>query len=308
MTLVVTVNGPDTIWALADRRLSYPKGVYKDNARKIMFLETTDGCAILSYAGLGATGLGTEPSDWMSRVLRGVNAPLEQSLGILADAMKRQFPQHMVRMFGSASPTHSIVATAFVNDEPRLYTIDLAFTADRRKYHFGYTRHARPRPGSATRLETPRIFVTGTGGLYLAQTARKGWMRPLIKVVQAHDRGLLSAQAVSDHLAALNEEVREAVPTVGPKCIVAWRYREPDSRKEGSGQFFYSATKHDPASRAALPTILSGMDFGPIVNVLVPHVLKHFDAVKKGQPPEELDIAAMNEELSRLPGRDEHLQ
>jgi hypothetical protein len=30
--------------------------------------------------------------------------------------------------------------------------------------------------------------------------------------------------------------------------------------------------------------------------------------VKKGQSPEELDVAAVNEELSRLPGRDEHLR
>jgi hypothetical protein len=50
-----------------------------------MFLETTDDVAILGYAGLGATALGTKPADWMSAVLRGRNLPLEKSLEVLAE-------------------------------------------------------------------------------------------------------------------------------------------------------------------------------------------------------------------------------
>jgi hypothetical protein len=87
MTLVVTVNGREPIWLLADRRLSYKGRPPKEDGRKVMFLETTDGVATLGYAGLGATALGTEPADWMSAVLRGRNLPLEQSLGILAEAI-----------------------------------------------------------------------------------------------------------------------------------------------------------------------------------------------------------------------------
>ena len=64
MTLVLTVNGRESIWLLADRRLSFKAHATRDNARKIMFLETKDGVAILGYAGLGATALGSEPSDW----------------------------------------------------------------------------------------------------------------------------------------------------------------------------------------------------------------------------------------------------
>src|SRR5262245_31137533 len=93
VTLILTVNGPETIWLLADRRLAYKGRPPKDNARKVMFLETNDGMAILGYAGLGATARGTEPADWMSAVLRGRNLPLEQPLRILADALKAQFPR-----------------------------------------------------------------------------------------------------------------------------------------------------------------------------------------------------------------------
>ena len=81
MTLVVAVTGSKSIWLLTDRRLSFPSRAAKDDARKMLLLETTDGTALLGYAGLGATALGTEPGDWMARVLRGRNHPLEQSLG-----------------------------------------------------------------------------------------------------------------------------------------------------------------------------------------------------------------------------------
>lgn len=95
MTLVLTVNGRETIWLLADRRLTYKGRPAKEDGRKVMFLETTDGVAILGYAGLGATALGTEPADWISAVLRSRNLPLEQSLGKLAEAIKKQLPRHL---------------------------------------------------------------------------------------------------------------------------------------------------------------------------------------------------------------------
>src|SRR6185436_13929085 len=96
MTLVVTVNGPESIWLVADRRLTFFDGrPPKEDACKVMFLETTDAKAILSYAGLGVTGLGTEPSAWTSAVLHGRNLPLEQSLGLLAEAMRKEVPRHI---------------------------------------------------------------------------------------------------------------------------------------------------------------------------------------------------------------------
>jgi hypothetical protein len=138
VTLVVSVVGRESIWLLADRRLSSEGRSPKDDARKVMFLGTTDGVAILGYAGLGATALGTEPADWMSAVLRGRNLPLEQSLGVIAETMKKQFPPHMVRM---PAPAHNVIIPAIVGNELRLYSIDLAFAPDRKSYAFRYTRH-----------------------------------------------------------------------------------------------------------------------------------------------------------------------
>ena len=63
VTLIVAVTSPESIWMVGDRRISFPSGPPKDDGYKIMALETTDGVALLGYAGLGLTGRGTQPAD-----------------------------------------------------------------------------------------------------------------------------------------------------------------------------------------------------------------------------------------------------
>ena len=157
MTLIVSVNGPETVWLLADRRLSRGTTVHSEDARKILLLETTDGVAILGYAGLGETVAGTEPADWMSRVLRGYNLPLEQMLPVLAGACKDQLPNHLRGL-----PGHCILVTAVVNGEPRLYTIELVYAPDGRQLWFRHTRHVYERP-TLKKPRTPRLGLTGSG-------------------------------------------------------------------------------------------------------------------------------------------------
>ena len=192
MTLVVTVNGPVSIWLLADRRLSFRDRPPKDDARKVMLLTTPDGDAILGYAGLGVTCLGTEPADWMSAVLRGRSLSLEQSLGVLTDAMVRQFPRHMVGL----TPVHVVMVPAFLAEEPRLYEIDLVFAPDSKDYRFRCTRHVVNKPALAM-PRTPRIAIAGSGAAYLARNKR--WMRNLLRVVRANDLRQISPLAVADH-------------------------------------------------------------------------------------------------------------
>jgi len=166
MTLILTVNGRESIWMVADTRLSYSGRVPKENGRKLMFLDTLDGNAILGYAGLGETGKGTEPADWMSATLRGRNLPLEQSLGILAGALQRQFPKHLKSFPKNISAEHIIVIPSIVNGEVRLYTIDIGLTADRKFYAFRYTRH-NVNPRADQPLRPPRVSFTGSGSICL---------------------------------------------------------------------------------------------------------------------------------------------
>jgi hypothetical protein len=51
------------------------------------------------------------------------------------------------------------------------------------------------------------------------------------------------------------------------------------------------------------------MDIHALVQVLMPHTLKQFEAVRDGSTSPELDTAALNAELARLPeGPDEKLR
>jgi hypothetical protein len=307
MTLVVTINGPETIWLLADRRLTSRGRLLRDDARKVMFLETPDGVAILGYAGLGATAAGTEPADWMSSVLRGRKLPLEQSLGVLADAMRRQLPRHMLRIPGKEGPAHNVLVPAFLENEVRLYTIDMAFAPDREKYRFRYTRHVVEKPALAA-PRTPRLSLAGSGALYLARDKR--WIRPLLRMVKAYDRGLVSTNTLAAQLAMLNNEVHEGIHdgSVGPRCIVAWRHRKHGVHKGGGGHQFFSGSARDPSS-PSLPTIANGMDVSALVEAMMPHTIKMFETMGENRPAPELDKDELNAELARLPDKpDEDLR
>jgi hypothetical protein len=261
-----------------------------------MFLETTDGIAILGYAGLGATALGTEPADWMSAVLRGRNLPLEQSLGVLAGAMKRQLPSHLIRIPGPGGPGHNVLVTAFLNDKVRFYTIDLVFTPDRKRFAFRYTRFVTPGPAR----RTPRIGIGGSGAQHLVRDQR--WMRPLLRVAGAYERAQVTSRVVADHLANLNSEVHRHNGTVGPSCIVAWRNRKGGHHREGSGHAFYTDGVPDANTRS-LPTIVGGMDVNALMGVMIPRTSKVLKAMLAGMPDRELDKDELNAELSRLPDK-----
>jgi hypothetical protein len=287
---------------MADRRLSSKGRAHRDDAQKLLLLNTDDGKAILGYSGLGMTSLGTEPSDWMISVLRGRRLPLEQSLSALADAVKTQVPRHLIRLPAHEVLAHNIIVPAFVHNEPRFYSIDIVFSQDRKSYGFRSTRHVC---GPTGKTRTPRLAIGGSGAVYLIK--RKDWMRHLLRVVKAYDCERITGLAAADQFAALNDEVyrNQGGTTVGPRCIVAWR-----NIKDGAGgaQQFYTDTVRDAAS-PCLPTVANGTDMRAIIGVLMPHVMKNLEAMMAGQPSSELDKDQLNAELARLPDKpDENLR
>lgn len=229
-----------------------------------MILETTDGVGLLGYAGLGATPKGTQPSDWMSAVLRGRgDLTFEEALGVLSAAAVKQLPKHLARMPGGG---HFIVIPAFVTGVgPRLYSIDNVVDPRTREHWCRFTSHQRTAEAGAPSVP---IALGGTGGLYLARD--RSWQRPLLSLVKAHDRGRVSDHMIADQLARLNHQAHQKVRdgSVGPRCIVIWR-RRPDARHSdsGGGHQFYTGIDRDRDS-AAVPTIANGMDVQAIVGVL----------------------------------------
>jgi hypothetical protein len=231
-----------------------------------MNLETTDGVGLLAYAGLGATSQGTQPSDWMSAVLRGRGGlTFEQALGVLSAAANKELPKHLMSTPGGA---HFIIVPAFVRGiGARLYSIDNVVDRKTRRHWYRYTSHQRSgEPGSPS----IRLGAGGSGGVYLALKDR-AWQRALLSLVNAHDRGKISDRVIADQLARLNYEAHQELHdgSVGSRCIVVWR-RRPDARAgaPGGGHQFYTGVERDPTS-AAIPTIANGMDVRSIVEVLM---------------------------------------
>jgi hypothetical protein len=300
MTLVVAVTGEKSIWMSTDRRLSFRHRKPRNDARKFLVLETTDGVAMLGYAGLGSTVLGTEPSDWMARVLRGRNLPLEQSLAVLAGAVRVKLPRHLESLPGSGPPAHNIIIPALLNGEPRLYSIDLVRSPRRSEYSFRYTRHVIGRQLPRGH-QTPRIGVGGSGKVHLQRDQR--WARELLRMVTAHDAGRISAQAVACAFAQLNHRVARAEKTVGQRCIVAWR-----SKATGGGQELFAGTQKEVSSSPArLPIIACGLDIDAIMQTMRPFALDIFDAIDRGET-REIDGDAINTEFAKLPaGPDDNL-
>lgn len=310
MTLVLGVISKYSIWMLTDRRLSVGGQPVKEDARKLMFLETKDGVAILGYAGLGATALGTEPSDWMAKVLRGRNLSLEQSLRTLAAATQAQLPRHLAQVDKRHVPSpHHIIVPALVGAEPRLYTIDLFPTPEPGRFQFRHVRvvsNYSPHSGP----QAPRFAIGGSGAFYLVN--KEPWKRDVLRLVRSCDQGKVSAKKVADRLSKLNYDVHLAAAkhndnSVGPSCIIAWRFSRSGVHKGGGGQRFYTGPEQGGPG-APIPTIASGMDVQALVTAMMPHFMSKFEAFAKGESEPELDEEALKAALARLPDKpDERL-
>jgi hypothetical protein len=282
MTFIAALTGKESIWVLADRRISYAGGRSTDDARKILILETVDAKAILGYAGLGATAAGTEPADWMNAVLRGRNQTLEQSLSVVAEALKREFPPHLQRLPREIAAAHVIIVPAIVGDEPRLYEIDLVLSPDRTKRWFRYTRYVLSRAG---KQRTPRIALTGSGASYFlrAQKVWRQWQRRLLRVLAAYERGRVSSDVVARELAQFNDIAcrNTADGTVGSRCIVAWQVRRGTRLRAGGGHQLYAAGQRE-SQTPAVPTIAVGIDVVALTRAVAPIVSNHHANVLRG--------------------------
>jgi hypothetical protein len=273
MTNIISVNGPEAIWLLADRRLTRAGKIDKEDARKLMILETTDGIALLGYTGLGRTALGTEPADWMSAVLRGHNMPLGPSLWVLAKALEAQFPRHLKQHH------HGIIIPAFLNNEPKYYSLKFEFDPSSKKYRLRLEDMVIPNvcPG---KVLISRLGAAGTGGYYLNETS-KDWARDLLRLLNAHDRGRIGPWAIADELAKRNYDAYKALKdpkdpkylsmkdTVGPDCIVVWRYRKNTTLRPGfaGGQQNYTGTTRSTVG-ASIPEISCGSNTGALIHAL----------------------------------------
>lgn len=273
MTLVVSVNNRDTIWILADRRLTKAGSLYRDDATKVMRFACLDGNGLIAYAGLGevpgikADGSPRELVDWVNAVLVGPPVSIAHALDTLASAARRDLPQDVKRLAGSRHTIvgHHFVIPAFVGDEVRQFGIDIAVDGVGSIKAFRSTRFAAP-CSTPKAIRPPRCGLAGSGGGYLAR--RRGWIRPLLKLVRRHERGLIDAGVIADHLAYLNTQVAADIEdgSVGRGSWVAWTHRV------GGGEHRVYDGTTPLRSTPPLPTNSWGMDVVELTNMIKPQL------------------------------------
>ncbi len=264
MTFVLAVHGRESIRLVADRRLSYGgRRPPIDDAMKVVGLDTVDGVGLLAYAGLGATARGTQPSEWISNVLRGRGGiGFEESLSVLAAAANRELPRHLGMMRYAVN--HILVPARLYGLGPRMFSIDNKLASGTHSYRF-----------ADHRLDTDlssalRVAAAGSGANYLL-SGGKARLRELLGLVKANDLGRVSDLAVADRFAELNWKTHRATTdgTVGPRCIVVWR-RWPGSRLSaaGGGQQSYDGVDRESVG-PSIPSIANGIDLQALVAVIM---------------------------------------
>jgi hypothetical protein len=300
MTLILTIQTRGSIWIVADRRLSAPGSLPIDNAIKATRVYSADGVAVLGYAGLGATVRRNQPSQWVINVLSGRrNLKLEESLSVVANAMCREFRPHMEGPGNNLLRQHSFIVPAFVNDRPRIYTIDMARSDERWLYR--YTRHTMG--GVAASLQVPPpIALGGSGAAALLPIVR--WKRPLLRLMKAYHRKRICAQTVAEYLAQLAYQSHQGTQdgTVGPDCLIVW-VSSKQSKLGGDSAFFSRGARTGGGS---IPTIDNGMDMVAMLKTLEPDLMRHletvFSAQERGKEPPKLRFSEeAKQRLSKLP-------
>lgn len=306
MTLIISVQTKESIWLVADRRLSAPGRLPINDAIKATIVEVTDGIALIGYAGLGATAKGSQPSEWVSNVLRGRHHPLEEMLQVVANAMQREFIPHMDGVRDTRLRQHSFIIPSFLNGNHRIYTIDMAHING--GYKFRYTRHIME---EALPLQiTVPVALSGSGGSTLSRL--KDWKRTLLRLVKAYNKGKINEQGMAKNLANLAYRCYLLTKdgTVGPDCLVVWRNNTKFLNKGGGGHAFFSSGNRC-SDTPSIPYIDRGMDLKAVLGILLEKtkddMFNALDAFERGEEIIERDkdefYKEMNDDLSKLPSK-----
>jgi hypothetical protein len=126
MTLAITIVARWGIWQCSDHRITIlPSGKHKgDDSIKHVAAKCPDGAMLLTYAGLGETGLGRigyrDPvSDWIRRTLRGEIRSVEETLLHL----KVQATAELAPKLLPPNIAHYFLVGAFIQSRPYVAVI-----------------------------------------------------------------------------------------------------------------------------------------------------------------------------------------
>lgn len=289
MTFVFTVSTSRTAWLLVDRRLSWRGRPPDDTGKKLIGVDAVDGKVLIGYCGLGKTSLGTEPSEWMARTLRGVNLPLEQMLEALCAAAERRLPRFVNEIGGY----HVMIAAGFRNGEPRTYVIEVAGGRTPKVTLVWRTWKVYQEFG-----QRGPFFASGGSGAVALKKQRSIRSTSAIHVLRAYERGTIKPLTVARYLARWNMAAAAADTShrVSKRCIVAYRLRDG-----GGGHYCFNGYELERPQDARFPVLSNGDDIGDIADVSLKHLLPIVAAHRNKRPIPEIDRAAIDADLAALP-------
>jgi hypothetical protein len=227
LTFIIAFVTRKSSWLVADRRLSKSGEEPDDTGIKVMALETNDAVSLIGYSGLGATGAGTQPSDWMVGVLSDMNLPLEQSLSVIAGAIEVRFPKHLLQL-PSQQRVHETAVVSLMRDgnDSRICVHKTDYNAGRSGALNQFSREDI-KVGDSLHFAS-KFYVGGAGRKELL--GNTVWARKIAKLVAACEREKITDEQVAREFSRINFAVHEGhKETVGPECIVVTR------RKGGGG-------------------------------------------------------------------------
>jgi hypothetical protein len=233
--------------------------VVDENAVKLMLLERGDDAALLGYSGLGATPNKTQPSSWMNALLRDRNFSLEQSLGVIATAIDAQIPKYLFQVKGLGDRAHVVLAPSFIDGKPTMISIELDLQPKNRGHKIQFLQHVI----DTTSRRNKRIGIAGSGAPSALRKI-KARQRRLLRLIVAHERKKASALIVADELAHLNWDVAQEEESVGPNCVVLWRYNKKGGTGGGGAVQSYEGLSRGGA--VTVPTNANGLDITALLD------------------------------------------
>lgn len=255
MTLSIGAMTRGEIWLSSDRRISYIDKEPWDDAVKLFALVATDGAMLVSYAGLGLTVGGMEPSEWLRNSLRNMKMTVEQALWFIAGLVEQEFAPQMGTI-AWASPLHYFQLLCSVGGKTSAYYIALLLDP----------RTGRVRIEKKVALIDLRHPRGPKTHIQIFGTALSKWeFRKIQRAISERAGGRLSPTATAKVFAAVNFEVasRLSAKTVGSRCIVTFK----DGKGGGSSWFFTDTTQD--RRQPGIPSVTQGIDMQALMAGIV---------------------------------------
>jgi hypothetical protein len=274
VTLFITVVSRRGLWQASDHRLTDLGGrIVDDASMKHILIEAEDGKALLAYAGIGKVR-DRHISDWVRRVLRGVERPIDGHLAVLKAAADRDLMKYC------RNRAHTFSVAAFRANQPTFYLL---------------TNSVPDRPGLSTSFrlfgvklegDTCLVHAEGTGAPALPKVPPLGEL--FHGIIRRRKSKASLGSEVSGVLAQFIRRASETVQTkdtVSPNSVVSYL-------KSPSDAFIVKTYGWKGPYKITMQHVARQFDVTGILEALIPTIqpimARNLDRLEKGEPTEPI--------------------